>query len=260
MCLTPVWLQSKKIYVPCGRCKSCLLKSTYDWAHRIMLEASQYDSNCVVTLTYNDEHLPDFKLLHYYDVQCFLKRLRKILYPRLIRFFCSCEYGDLFDRPHYHCILFNFYPDDCEYMFTRHGNKFYKSDFMNSVWQNGFATVGTLTEKSAFYCAKYLQKLNFSDMPKKPCVHMSLKPAIGSCAYTPSMQYSKKLYVNGNAYSLPRYYLKRLKQDFPDYYNEDYQSHVMISMRHMHDGVSSVDDLRAFQVNQRFFDKFRLKP
>lgn len=258
MCLTPIWLESKKIYVPCGHCKACLLKSTYDWAHRIILEAAQYDRNCVVTLTYNDEHMPENRLLNYYDVQCFLKRLRKRIAPDTVRFFCSCEYGDKFERPHYHCILFNYYPPDCEYMFSRHGNKFYKSEFMNEVWHNGFATVGTLTEKSAFYCAKYLQKLNFSDMPKKPCVHMSLKPAIGACAYTPKMHYSKKLYVGGKACPLPRYYLKKLKQDFPDYYNDDYQAEVMINMRHQHDGVSSVDDLRSRQVNENFRKKFTL--
>lgn len=258
MCLTPVWLQSKHIYVPCGKCKQCLMKSTYDWAHRIILEAGSHKENCVVTLTYDDTHKPSDNMLRYSDVQRFLKRLRKRIYPQSVRYFVSGEYGDRFQRPHYHIILFGFFPSDVEYMFSRHGNKFYKSDFMNEVWSNGFATVGTLTEKSAFYCAKYLQKLNFGDMPVPPFVHMSLKPAIGACAYDKSMQNSKRLYLLGHAYSLPRYYLKRLKQDFPDEYGEEYRVRVMCSMRDSQVGVSSREDLSNRHYDERFHKKYTL--
>lgn len=254
MCLNPIWLHERRIYVPCGKCKQCLMKSTYDWAHRIMIEASHHEKNCVVTLTYNEEHYPIDGLLHYRDVQLFLKKLRKHF---KVRFFVSGEYGDQKGRPHYHCILFGYFPDDCEYMFQRHGNRFYKSEFLNATWGNGFATVGTLTEKSAFYCAKYLQKLNFSKAPVKPFVHMSLKPGIGYQAYSKEMLESKKLYVNGRACSLPRFYFKRLKDDFPEVFDDpDYKADVRYRMSQ---GVDSRTAFKREQINQRFLKKFTLK-
>lgn len=259
MCLTPLWLEKRKIYVPCGQCKQCLLKSTYDWAHRIMVEAAHHEQNCVVTLTYNEDNKPSDGLLHYRDVQLFMKRFRKAIAPQTVRFFCSGEYGDEFGRPHYHHILFGYFPDDAVYMFSRHGNKFYKSEYLNGIWGKGFATVGTLTEKSAFYCAKYLQKLNFSDKEVPPFVHMSLRPGIGYQAYSTSMAIDKKLYVGGRAVSLPRYYLKRLERDLPAEFDDDYKFSVKWCMRHLKDGVTAVQDLRRHQISTKWRKKMSLK-
>lgn len=260
MCLSPFYLAKQDIYVPCGHCKQCLLKSTYDWAHRIMIEAQHHDKNCCVTLTYDDEHLPVDRMLNYRHVQLFLKKLRKSFAPSTIRFFCSGEYGDRFARPHYHIILFGYWPPDVEYMFTRHHNRFYKSLSLNALWSHGFATVGTLTEKSAFYCAKYLQKLNFSDMPVKPFVHMSLRPGIGYQAYDYDMLYSPKLYVCGRAFALPRYYRKRLAFDFPEIFDTElYKRDVHDRIHSVMDGVTERDILKRKQINASFLKKFTLK-
>lgn len=235
------------------------MKSTYDWAHRIMVEASAHEHNCVVTLTYDDEHLPVDGLLNYRDVQLFHKRLRKLISPQKLRFFVSCEYGDKKGRPHYHDIIFGWSPPDLKYMFQRHGNRFSRSEILNDVWGQGFATVGTLTEKSALYAAKYLQKLNFSDKEVPPSVRMSLRPGIGACGYSPTMLQSRKLYLSGKAYNLPRFYLKRLQCDFPEYFGDDYKFVVHARMRHVMDGVSSVDMLRRLECDKNFKKKFRLK-
>lgn len=40
------------------------------------------------------------------DLSGYMKRLREDIAPRRIKFFASGEYGDKFDRPHYHAILF----------------------------------------------------------------------------------------------------------------------------------------------------------
>lgn len=259
MCLTPIWLKSQRIYVPCGHCKECYEKTTHDWANRIMLEAASHKENCVLTLTYDNVHLPLDGQLYYRDVQLFLKKLRNFVSPTKIRFFCSGEYGDLRGRPHYHLIIFGWKPpkEICEYLFSRHGNRFEKCEILNDIWDHGFATVGTLTTSSAFYCAKYLQKLNFSDMPVKPFVHMSLKPGIGACAYSPTMKQSMKLYIDGKAYRLPRFYLKMLQRDFPPDTFEKIE--VKRRMRDMLLGVSSRDMLYRQQINSKYFKKYRLK-
>lgn len=260
MCSHPIRLKSG-LYVPCGHCKACYLKQTYDWAHRIMVEAQSHRESCVITLTYAPDHLPGDNMIHYEDVQAFLKRFRERLSPRKIRYFVSCEYGDKHGRPHYHFICFGWFPpvDKVKYLFTRHGNKFYRCDWLNDVWQKGYATVGTLTEKSAFYCSKYIQKLNFRDMPVPPQVHMSLKPGIGECGYNPDvMLHSRKLYLNGHAYALPRYYQKLLDRDYPPDEFERVSRLAYMSDPLCH-YVSSREQLSRDKISRNFLKKYTLK-
>ena len=43
------------IQVPCGSCAECLKANSRSWAFRILQEASHYDDNYFITLTYDDE-------------------------------------------------------------------------------------------------------------------------------------------------------------------------------------------------------------
>lgn len=106
--------------IACGRCIGCRLEYSRNWAIRCMHESSLYDDNCFITLTYDDDHLPENGDLLYSDFQNFMKRLRKRYSPRIIRFYMCAEYGspppdDLWNnlgRPHYHALLFNLdFPD-----------------------------------------------------------------------------------------------------------------------------------------------------
>ena len=66
--------------------------------------------NSFVTLTYDDDHLPEYNSLNYKHFQDFMKRLRKS--HNGVRFYMCGEYGEDFSRPHYHALLFNcFFPD-----------------------------------------------------------------------------------------------------------------------------------------------------
>lgn len=89
--------------LPCGRCVGCRTRRAREWAYRCELELSEHQVGAFVTLTYSDDHCP--VTLQKRDLQLFLKRLRKSL-PQRIKFFASGEYGDKFDRPHYHALLF----------------------------------------------------------------------------------------------------------------------------------------------------------
>ena len=111
------------VEVPCGKCLECRIQYARAWADRCVLEAKQYKYNYFVTLTYDDEFLPNRNSLEPKDLQLFIKRLRKHYakkYPDLkIRFLASGEYGDKSWRPHYHIILFNCPIDDLTYVFER---------------------------------------------------------------------------------------------------------------------------------------------
>ena len=72
--------------VACGQCLGCRLDHSRMWATRIIHEAESWDENCFITLTYNDDHLPSDGSLVKSDFQKFMKKLRKRVYPRRVRY------------------------------------------------------------------------------------------------------------------------------------------------------------------------------
>lgn len=152
---------------PCGQCIGCRLEYSRQWAIRCMHEASLYDDNCFVTLTYNQKFIPKFGSLNYRDVTLFLKRLRKRFSDSRIRYFLAPEYGEKNLRPHYHILLFNFDFSDKKLLMKRGDNSLFTSDILSSLWTTpskknpeslGYTSVGSLTFESAAYCARYVLK------------------------------------------------------------------------------------------------------
>ena len=164
--------------VPCGHCIGCRLDKARDWATRCMLEASLYEENYFITLTYDNDHLPKNGKISKRDIQLFNKRLRKE-YGDGIRFFLCGEYGETFKRPHYHGIYFNLHLDDLvKIADTSHG-KYYSSEKLARVWKNGFVLVGECSFKSAGYVARYSMKSFNVETDFKPFLLMSRNPGIG---------------------------------------------------------------------------------
>lgn len=89
----------------CGQCMPCRLNRRRAWTLRLMLEQSVYKETMIVTLTYDDEHLESNSLCKT-DYRKFLKRLRKHVSPKRIKYFVAGEYGSKTMRPHFHMALF----------------------------------------------------------------------------------------------------------------------------------------------------------
>lgn len=146
-CTRPVWLDKEKLFVPCGKCRACRISRSREWAVRIIHEASCHDGSIFTTLTYDDENLPGNGELVKKDLQDFLKRLRRDLEPRKVRYFGVGEYGDQYGRPHYHVLIFGLSIDDP----ATHA-------LVSENWNKGRIHIGTVTYDSARYCADYIQK------------------------------------------------------------------------------------------------------
>lgn len=153
-----------KLDLPCGKCVGCRLERSRQWALRCVHEASLHERNCFVTLTYKDEHIPDGGNLVLADYQNFMKRLRKdasILRGKGsagIRFFHAGEYGTEKGRPHYHALLFNCDFEDKKKLMERDGNIFYRSKYLESLWDKGFSSIGEVNFATAAYVARYVMK------------------------------------------------------------------------------------------------------
>lgn len=102
--------------VPCGHCEECRDMMRSEWYIRAFYhwESVKSIGGCAFfyTLTYREDSLP-----HYNDVRCFdkisvqkfCKRLKERMWRKYkihLDFLITCEYGELFKRPHYHAIFF----------------------------------------------------------------------------------------------------------------------------------------------------------
>lgn len=151
-------LVDMEVEVPCGKCEGCKITKAREWALRCHHEASMYEDNCFVTLTYNPENLPDDESVSVYELQNFIKRLRKETGNKF-RYFACGEYGKEKARPHYHLAIFNWAPPDLyDYRKTPSGNFVARSRILEKVWPKGFISVGELTQASAGYIARYVSK------------------------------------------------------------------------------------------------------
>lgn len=129
-----------------------------EWAIRCTHEAQLYRENCFVTLTFNNEHLPSNYSISKRDVQLFMKRLRKSIEPKQVRYYATGEYVPGTNRPHYHVLIFGHDFTQKTVWKIENGNYLYRSPELESLWPFGFSTIGSVTFESAGYCARYAMK------------------------------------------------------------------------------------------------------
>ena len=194
MCLRPLYIHSQGIFVPCGKCFECRVRRSIEWSYRIVMESRLHEKNCMVTLTYNDENLPEDSSLYYRHFQLFMKSFRKAIAPQKVRFFMSGEYGERRSRPHYHVILFGYdFPDRYFFRYDNKKTPLFRSPFLESLWEYGFSSIVDVTPEVAKYVANYLQKPP-KGRKKRPFVQMSRRPGIAAEAFDDESLTTDKLY------------------------------------------------------------------
>lgn len=214
--------------LPCGKCLSCRLNHASQWSTRVTLESKRHEHNHFLTLTYRDEDVPA-NGVDKLELSKFIKRLREH-YERKhnhvgIRFFACGEYGSKYLRPHYHVILFNCPPfGDEKYFFTNKlGQPIYLSETLEKLWRKGQCSIGSVTDQSAGYVARYsLKKVN-SALPKHLApefVNCSRRPGIGfdylDENYHQIYRYDEIILLNGKTVKPPKYYDRKFKQHIGD--------------------------------------------
>lgn len=145
------------LQLSCGQCIGCRLERSRRWALRCLHESSLYESNCFITLTYDEANLPYDGSLNVAHFQKFMKRLRK-KYGKKIKYYHCGEYGELTARPHFHACIFNHDFDDKVLFRTVNDNDIYTSEALTRLWPFGFSTIGDVTFESAAYVARYILK------------------------------------------------------------------------------------------------------
>jgi hypothetical protein len=242
----------KPIQLPCGKCHGCRLEKSRQWATRCMHEASLHEENCFITLTYDNDNLPEGATLVKKDFQLFMKKFRHYLAKKgkKCKFFMAGEYGDQGTRrPHYHAIIFGYNFKDWIYLGkTPSGNEKYTSPQLQKIWNKGYVQIGTVTFESAAYVARYCTKKINGELANEVNPETGLKhyerydettgeiyeviPEYSTCsrggrngrgiAYDWFQRYKGDCYpkdyfhINGQPVKPPRYYDNLLKEQEPD--------------------------------------------
>ena len=87
--------QDMPLEVPCGKCEGCKADKALEWAIRCYQEASLYQENCFVTLTYDDDHIPQDGNLQKQHLQQFFKKLRRN-YHQFRYYACDRDWETIF--------------------------------------------------------------------------------------------------------------------------------------------------------------------
>lgn len=209
-------IRQKPIDLPCGQCIGCRLERSRQWAVRCMHEASLYTDNAFITLTYNDQNIPPNGTLVKEHFQKFMKRLRKSIAPKPVRYYHCGEYGEKLQRPHYHALLFGHDFEDKKFFSSKNNNSVYTSDSLSKLWPYGFSVSGAVTFDSAAYVARYVMKkvtgaraIEHYQGRIPEYTTMSRRPGIGKGWYE---KYKTDVYpldrvvVRGNSTRPPRFY------------------------------------------------------
>lgn len=233
-----------QVILPCGRCIHCRLEKSRQWAMRCMHEASLYENNCFVTLTYSDENLPLNGSLDYEAPVLFMKKLRKKFGPNIRSYGCA-EYGEKLKRPHYHLCIFNHDFHDKKPFNQKHwgnnDNRLYNSNALESLWDLGHSSVGAFTFETAAYVARYVTKKitgpdagdhyrstnaytgEITERLPERAICVSRRPGLGAGwieKFGPYLQHHDFGVVNGKKMRSTNYYDKLFHLANPDEFEE----------------------------------------
>lgn len=240
--------------VGCGKCLGCRVHLRREWTLRCYHELSAHPRAVFITLTYDNDNLPEFGSLRKRHMQLFLKRLRKRIEPRQIRYVLTGEYGSTryTERPHYHGIIFGL------------GFDFYTVGILKELWKYqsywSSKNFGFATWQSISYVAGYLHKINGNLDSRQNTWYPREKPfrmlsqGLGKEWLTKhSDMLERDGYVShrGRALSIPRYYLNKIDPPVPNSPPSDHPLRVILrqtssekraELIKIFTGVENIDD------------------
>lgn len=204
------------LLVPCGKCLPCRAQKKREWAMRLFHELDSWDDGVFITLTYDEEHIPEYGTISKRDLQLFFKRLRKRIEPKKIKYYACGEYGKTTQRPHYHAIIFGLSVQD--------------SKIIEEVWDEGFITTGLVEPASIDYVCKYIDKKLSGELEEMVYTQTKRLSPFKICSLGMGLDFVKKnmkqlienekITVFGVEQTFPRYYLKHLGMEKSDFRKE----------------------------------------
>lgn len=272
--------------VPCGKCDLCRVQRRYSRALRIILEAESWpESTYFITLTYSDEHLGCSDLVHS-DWSQFMKDFRQtfcqVKYCKIrdrgtlregkqysltfkkIKQVMTGEYGDTFGRKHFHGIIFNHDFTDLvpTGTYSKKGNAIHTSASLQAVWKKGFVQVEKVNFDLALYVSAYVTDAN--DPLDVNEGHIKKQYGLFGRGigeewirkYWRQVLVAGKVMTSEGDYPIPRYFLDKIKEWFPDDYAKWKSKKIVEKKRKLSKLIAKGDGpLRRAKAKGRIFNK-----
>lgn len=172
------------IDIPCRSCAECHAQTRREWVTRAVCESMLHDTMLFCTFTYDDDKIPKTNIvdsngeilthatLDYTDFQKFMKKLRKKVNAKQLRYMVCGEYGSHTFRPHYHAIIYGLSFDDFKsppefYKNNSSGDALYIIPDLTETWSHGYVIVSQANTQTMCYVAGYVaKKLTDSDVKR----------------------------------------------------------------------------------------------
>lgn len=156
---SPLTDNVKRFPTPCGKCPLCLGSRKSEVMARLVMEGWAHSDAICATLTYAPEHMPPGGSVSKRDAQLFAKRLRfELARSGLgpVRLHTVGEYSPRLKRPHYHVIIFGWWPADAQPAGqSGSGRPEFRSDQVTRLWGLGRVTFQRFSASAAAYVAKH---------------------------------------------------------------------------------------------------------
>lgn len=211
MCIQTIYIRKHQQEVPCGRCYQCVKRRRNDWYIRCLLETYVSPYTYFGLLTYAQVGMK----LEKRDVQLFLKRLRIKGYK--FKYLIAGEHGEQKDRPHWHCLFFSKQPISFTHIAQSWRGGYESSEGKNKAGWIRFEPIKS--SRSIRYTVKYIYKYDGRD-PRFSLL-ISKRPAIAShfidkYQTTFLTKKSASFTINGKNTAMPRYFKRKIFDDYPD--------------------------------------------
>jgi len=176
------------------------MNNRIDWTFRIIQEAKKHIYSSFLTLTYTEENLPIGGTLVKEHCKLFLKKLRKKLGAKSVRYYLVGEYGTETARAHYHMIAFGIPPNLN----------------LDPIWGHGHVDRREVEIGAIHYVTKYhVNRYGEHGGREPPFALMSRRPGIGYNYLATHTQWHRADFrnyakINGIISRLPRYFKEKI--------------------------------------------------
>ena len=203
-------LENGRLYLhPCGQCLSCRINDIRAWYVRSHFEIKKLERpfQYFLTLTYDEENLPDDKLCNKTDIKKFLNNLNTS-FGLSMRYFCTADYGSINNRAHYHAIILS--------------TKKITQKQVERIWKKGFVYLKPLNKENMKYTLRYtIKKRPLSEKSDKGFFRLVSKGWGDNAGdyYTPARDF---FIIDGKKYGIPPYCQKKIgidKEPVKSYFN-----------------------------------------
>lgn len=273
------WIH-RRITLPCKQCAGCRLDYRRQWAIRALHEDQEHDRSCFITLTYDDEHLPENDSLVLEDWQNFAKKLRRDV--GRFRFLMCGEYGDQTGRPHFHALIFGHDFREDRKLYRRKPSLLYSSATLTQIWGRGeHNPIGDVTFESSSYVAGYImKKVN----GRRKAAHYGRvidmktgeeryirKPEFMSCSRRPGLAAAwlernkdqvyprDEIISRGRRVRPPAFYDRRIERENPEMFEEVKEKRRLEGRRYIEDNTKERLKTREEIANKQRQERKRSK-